>query len=157
MPAMLQSLMLSGSDAWNVVCVRRVKRLCAFEQQLLIHDTGSVTLSKQHLPQLHVVLLQIMLLRGVLEENGIDPEVVLSSAGTALSEEASTEYDDDDEEDDEEEEEEAEFTMAAVASTAEGEAQSPGTAQDELSSCTSRVLCMRVIINQPCAQSTVSL
>lgn len=86
------------------------------------------------------MLLQIMLLKGVLEDNGIDPEVVLSSAGAALSEEASTEYDDDGDEEDDEEEEEGEEGVAAAASTAEAEAQSPGKAQDELSPCTSRLL-----------------
>ena len=81
---------------------------------------------KQNLPDMHVVMLQITLLKGILEENGVDLAAVLSSAGVALTEEASSEYDDDDEEEDEEEEE-AEEDM--VASTAEGEAQSPGMAQ----------------------------
>ena len=84
-----------------------------------------------------------MLLKGILEENGIDPAAVLSSAGAALSEEPSTEYDDD-EEGDVAEEEEGEEGMAAVSSTAEGEAHSPGKAWDELSSRMSRFLCMRL-------------
>ena len=81
-----------------------------------------------------------MLLKGVLEDNGIDPDEVLRSAEAGLSEEASTEYDDDAQEDEEEEGEEE--GMAAVASTAEGEAQSPGKAQDELSPYVSIFLCM---------------
>ena len=88
-------------------------------------------MSKQNLPDMHVVLLQITLLKGILEENGVDLAAVLSSAGTAPSEEASSVYDDDDdeEEEEEEEEEEAETEEDMAASTAEGEAQSPGMAR----------------------------
>lgn len=99
-----------------------------------------------YLPDVHGVLLQIMLLKGILEENGIDFAAILSSAEAALSEDSSAEYDDDDgdeDEEEEEEEEEGQEGVAAVSSTAQGEAQSPGKARGELSSCMSRFLSMR--------------
>lgn len=69
------------------------------------------------------MLLQIMLLSGVLEDNGVDPAAILSSAGVGAgrsSEDSSDEEEGNEEEDSEEE------ASASVASTAEDGAQSPG-------------------------------
>ena len=73
-----------------------------------------------------------MLLSGVLEDNGVDPAAVLSSAGVGAgaSEDSDREDEEEEEDDDDDEDGDEEEAAASVASTAEDGPQSPGKDRD---------------------------